>query len=600
MDSGRGCIDESRACDRNLVEMKTAGLMTENMQDVDAEAPDPSNAYVVGFTPINQRYPLQDLSTNWTFLQTRPVLGNNGKADIKPSSGQKRVCTRDSEAIVTTKKPRKPSESAKAVRCKGQNLSDNTRPISSVFPLSKLHAASAVCPGKPTNLLNPHHLASASQFVRQAVGTHEDGLAALYRAPFSDSDTVLPNSNSETSTLGIPETPPRVYSEDDDYCRDTSTDVRFVPPNSAQVAQPDADFNFSDFSFDKADLNEQPSDIEKARSSTAEIAEIYENDTKLSSYVKGGHSVAVSDAYDEFTDDFGDSVELSDGKKSDEPVHAVVGRHEPDRCPPIQTNSVSPQFVPEKPGLTFLPPKLYIPAKTKPGCSKSSGTLTELEWASVKIPKAASKRTSQIDTASSENITVRADRSPECQARKAPDYPTAKVAMAPPAHVISFDVQGHAIPFARPPFPPLLNARSPIPGLTANTCLRTCFRIGGALNAFSATSRSNSLAVIELYAHVLSSQRAGYKQFFRLGDLFTPGRPPFLNGVFGLWRTNRLWDADSKPLLTAKGEVRGTLKMCRAVGHLKRNEKMEVEMSILSIWQCTWEDVEVAKGVVCA
>ena len=154
-------------------------------------------------------------------------------------------------------------------------------------------------------------------------------------------------------------------------------------------------------------------------------------------------------------------------------------------------------------------------------------------------------------------------------------------------------------PFVRPPFPKSIRDRSPILGLTNRTVLRTCFRIGEAFNAAATASRANVDAVIELYARIISSEREandGFKQFFQLGDLFTD-KPPYLSGTYNLWKGVELWDFDSKALIGEKG--RG--KMVRVMGRIKRREKDGgCEMVILSVWEVDWDDVEVAKGIVCS
>ncbi|MCJ1463809.1 hypothetical protein MMC07_002418 [Pseudocyphellaria aurata] len=163
--------------------------------------------------------------------------------------------------------------------------------------------------------------------------------------------------------------------------------------------------------------------------------------------------------------------------------------------------------------------------------------------------------------------------------------------------MISFDVEGSPIPFIRPSFPAVIRDRSPILGLSSRMVLRTCFRIGEALNAASAASRSQADAVIELYARVESSERelGGFKQKFYFSDLFTPGKPPFLAGTYGLWRGSQLWDLDSMVFLGEKG--RGQL--ARAMGRIRREEQSQKwEMTILSVWLVDWDDVGMAKGIV--
>lgn len=164
-------------------------------------------------------------------------------------------------------------------------------------------------------------------------------------------------------------------------------------------------------------------------------------------------------------------------------------------------------------------------------------------------------------------------------------------------HIISFDADNNPIPFTRPPFPKTIRDRSPIPGLGTHMVLRSCFRIGEALNAASVASRSNADAIIELYARVISSEResGSFKQTFEFADLFTADKPPFLGGTYTLWKGVKLWDHDAKAFLGEKG--RG--KMARIMGRIKREPTSKNwEMAILSVWQIDWADVGIAKGIV--
>lgn len=163
--------------------------------------------------------------------------------------------------------------------------------------------------------------------------------------------------------------------------------------------------------------------------------------------------------------------------------------------------------------------------------------------------------------------------------------------------MISFDAEGKPIPFIRPSFPKAIRDRSPILGLTTRIALKTCFRIGEALNVASAASRSKVDAIIELFARVDSSERelGSFKQSFQFSDIFSPEKPPFLAGTYGLWRGVALWDNDSKAFLGEQG--RG--KMARALGRLKREtQSQKWEMTILSIWPVGLDDVGIAKGII--
>lgn len=164
---------------------------------------------------------------------------------------------------------------------------------------------------------------------------------------------------------------------------------------------------------------------------------------------------------------------------------------------------------------------------------------------------------------------------------------------------LSLDVAGVPVPFVRPPFARVIKDRSPILGLNSQMALRTCFRIGEALNAATIALRTDTDTIIELYARVMSSERrtGSFKQEFLFADLFTNEKPPFLHGNYILWRDNKLWDIDSKVFLE-KSQIG---KMARAVGRIKRTEeKTGWGMVIMSIWQVDWEDIGVAKGIVCS
>lgn len=154
-------------------------------------------------------------------------------------------------------------------------------------------------------------------------------------------------------------------------------------------------------------------------------------------------------------------------------------------------------------------------------------------------------------------------------------------------------------PFVRHPFPKPVRDRSPILGLSSSGVLRTCFRIGEALNAASIAFRTGTDVIIELYARVMSSSREqkGWKQHFQFADLFHSERPPFLNGTYELWKDADLWEKDSGKFLGEDGSGR----MCRAVGRMKREEPSKVwKMAILNIWEASWDDVAWVKGIVCA
>ena len=168
-----------------------------------------------------------------------------------------------------------------------------------------------------------------------------------------------------------------------------------------------------------------------------------------------------------------------------------------------------------------------------------------------------------------------------------------------PPHVIELTADGNPKPFVRPKFPNPIRDRSPILGLSARLLHRTCFRIGEALNAASAASRTSNDVLIELYARVTSSTReAGHwKQHFVFADLFTSDKPPFLSGTYDLWKGVPLWEHDSRAFLGEDGRGR----LARVVGKISRDvESKAWKMRILNVWAAELEDVAWVKGIVCA
>lgn len=150
-------------------------------------------------------------------------------------------------------------------------------------------------------------------------------------------------------------------------------------------------------------------------------------------------------------------------------------------------------------------------------------------------------------------------------------------------------------PIVRKPFLSTVLNRSPIFGASKGTVLRTCFRVGEALNTGSQAVRCGNNVVIELYARVTGSWREpkpSRKQHFVFKDLYHD-KPPHLEGTYELWDQAQLWDLDSKPFLTAKD---GHGMICRMIGKMRRDgSKWGIE--VLSIWEASWEDVDYVAGI---
>ena len=234
-----------------------------------------------------------------------------------------------------------------------------------------------------------------------------------------------------------------------------------------------------------------------------------------------------------------------------------------DPTTPERVHGQSPPFTqrtPTAPKLQWMPPTSYTPPKRSSPPSLSTSPTS---------PKTPITRPSPL-----------AERCPNVA-----------------AHIVPTK-NGRPIPFVRPSFPKPLLPRSPVMGISQTAVLRTCFRIGEALNAASVAPRNSTDAIVELYCRVKYSDRepTAYKQLFELVDLFTPDKAPSLDGQYAIWKGVDLWEHDSRQFLAQGG--RG--KKARVIGRIKRGKKhVGWEIGILSVWQVDWEDIGIAKGVVC-
>jgi len=130
--------------------------------------------------------------------------------------------------------------------------------------------------------------------------------------------------------------------------------------------------------------------------------------------------------------------------------------------------------------------------------------------------------------------------------------------------------------------------------LKVDEILRTCFRIGEALNNGCNAARVNRNLIIELYARVVCSTRHSEKpeQRFIFADLFH-NRPPFIEGTYAGWKGVELWEFDSAPFLGPNGRGR----LCRCVARMKR-DGAAWSLSIVSIWEVTWDDIDYVHGIL--
>lgn len=153
-------------------------------------------------------------------------------------------------------------------------------------------------------------------------------------------------------------------------------------------------------------------------------------------------------------------------------------------------------------------------------------------------------------------------------------------------------------PIVRPPFPEQVRDRSPVVGLTPNCLLRTCFRVGEAINASRHAMRNGKNVMVELYARVLRSHRDETKQHFVLCDLFH-GNPPFLRAEYdaSIWRSVPLYEIDSRVLLSEEKSADES-KVCRCILTTKNCGNKEWVATMLNIWPAKEEDIKWVEGIV--
>lgn len=146
-------------------------------------------------------------------------------------------------------------------------------------------------------------------------------------------------------------------------------------------------------------------------------------------------------------------------------------------------------------------------------------------------------------------------------------------------------------PIVRSPFPTAVRDRSPLIGMSSNTVLRTCFRIGEAINQSCHVAKAGNSILIELYARILGSELDELQQRFTFCDLFH-AKQPYIQATYAaaIWKSVQLFEYDSARLMQ-QGRI------CRCIGTMKRNGK-DWAMTVLNIWEATWDDVQWVEGIV--
>ncbi|KAI0839784.1 hypothetical protein F5Y06DRAFT_264604 [Hypoxylon sp. FL0890] len=153
-------------------------------------------------------------------------------------------------------------------------------------------------------------------------------------------------------------------------------------------------------------------------------------------------------------------------------------------------------------------------------------------------------------------------------------------------------------PFVRPPFPEKVRDRSVISGLSSNTVLRTCFRIGEIINQAVHCLNHRQEVVFELFARVTYSSRESLqrRQHFQFVDLFKDQRL-YPAGILSDWRVGSQLDRQSSAFLGTNSEPR----ICRCVCKPVRDPKISIGLSlvVLAIRETDWMQIRWAKKMFC-
>lgn len=157
----------------------------------------------------------------------------------------------------------------------------------------------------------------------------------------------------------------------------------------------------------------------------------------------------------------------------------------------------------------------------------------------------------------------------------------------------------HVRPVQRTPFPESLITIAPpaVVGLSSG-CIRTCFRIGEAINCAGQMHSSGGTAMIELFARVLKvtcTSEHPYDQrtsVMHLRDMYHD-RPPHLEAYYR--PTSSLQRRDLARLSTFDQTESG--KLCRCVGYMVRGEGHRWILTAFSVWEASSADVEFVAAI---
>ncbi|KAJ2989034.1 hypothetical protein NUW58_g3672 [Xylaria curta] len=152
--------------------------------------------------------------------------------------------------------------------------------------------------------------------------------------------------------------------------------------------------------------------------------------------------------------------------------------------------------------------------------------------------------------------------------------------------------------FIRPPFPEKVRDRPSVSGMSSNTLLRTCFRIGAMISQTVHCYNHQQDVVFELYARVTYSSRETLvrKQHFQFVDLYKD-QQPYPAATLTNWRIDSQSDKESSVFLDTTGGPRLCWCMCKPM----RDSKAAIgwTYTVLKIKEIDRERINWAKRVIC-
>ncbi|KAI1116388.1 hypothetical protein F5Y14DRAFT_458978 [Nemania sp. NC0429] len=148
----------------------------------------------------------------------------------------------------------------------------------------------------------------------------------------------------------------------------------------------------------------------------------------------------------------------------------------------------------------------------------------------------------------------------------------------------------------RKPFPQKIRDRPSVAGMSSDTLLRTCFRIGAMISQTVHCFKHQQDVVFEVYARVTYSSRETLvrKQHFQFIDL-CKDQQPYPAATLANWRVGSQLDIDSSAFLDTSAGPR----LCRCMCKPMKDPKAAIgwTYSVLKIEEIDWEEINRVKKI---